>query len=175
MSQAATPTVRYATLADAALLNELGLRTFIETFAHFNRAEDMDAYTSEAFTVERLTAELLDPLATFLIAEVDGLPVGYAKLYEGEAPDCVTGAGPVELARLYVLQDYYGRGVGQALMDGCLNNARAKCYQSIFLGVWEHNERAKAFYRKWGFEHIGDHEFILGRDVQNDWWMERAL
>jgi diamine N-acetyltransferase len=169
------PTIRRATVEDAAPLAELAARTFWDTFAEHNRPADMHAYMSEAFTVARLAAELADPRATFLLAEAGGGAAGYAKLYAGESPACVSGPRPVEIARLYVAREYLGRGLGPALMEACLDEARRGGYGTVFLGVWERNERAKAFYRKCGFAVVGKHEFILGEDRQTDLWMERAL
>src|ERR671913_1701574 len=93
-------TIRRATPADAALLAELGARTFAETFDADNRPEDMAAYLASAFSVEQTKRELSDPRSTWLVAEIDGEAAGYAKLHAGEAPECVRGPDPVELARI---------------------------------------------------------------------------
>jgi len=169
------PVIRHASAGDAALLAELGKRTFVETFAEINTPEDMAAYVASAFTREQLEIELCDPAATFLIAEAEGLPAGYAKLHTGTPEDCITGPRPIELVRLYVLRDFLGRAVGAALMAACLDEARRAGHATIWLGVWEHNERAKAFYRKWGFREVGSHVFQLGSDAQTDLLMERAI
>lgn len=170
-----SPSIRRATVDDAMRLTELAARTFWDTFAVSNKVEDMQAYMSSAFTVTQIASEIADPLAKFFVAEISGESAGYAKLYAGEIPDCVTGTKPIELARLYVSQDYLGKGVGQLLMQACIDEALKNGCQTMFLGVWEHNERAKAFYRKQGFREIGTHAFILGEDHQTDLWMERAL
>lgn len=172
MTRTLTPIIRCGSVADAALLTALGERTFYETFVGCCTPEDMQLYLSAAFTVERLNCELNDPLAVFLVAEVESEPAGYAKLRAGEVPDCVTGSDPIELERLYVEQRWLGCGVGHALMQACLDEAQEKGHQTMFLGVWESNYRAQAFYRKWGFAQIGDHTFMMGNDAQTDWWME---
>src|SRR5262249_33893301 len=115
------------------------------------------------------------PKSTFLIAEVGGLVAGYAKLHAGEPAEDVDGPKPVELVRLYVSREWIGRGVGEALMRACVNQARAAGYQTIWLGVWERNGRAQAFYRKWNFRTVGEHIFQLGSDPQRDILMERAV
>jgi ribosomal protein S18 acetylase RimI-like enzyme len=168
-------TIRRGTLADAALLSELGARTFSETFAADNTSEDMAAYIATSFNVARQTAELEDPASTFLIAEVDRSAAGYAKLHDGEPEECVEGPKPIELVRLYVLRDWLGRGIGEQLMRACLDEARQAGHETIWLGVWERNGRAQAFYRKWNFRTIGEHIFQLGSDLQRDFLMERPL
>ena len=168
-------TIRRAETTDADLLAELGRRTFEETFAVDNTRENMDAYVASAFSVAQQTAELADPASTFLIAEVDGVAAGYAKLHAGELAEGIEGAKPIELVRLYVSRDWLGRGVGEALMRACLDHARSDGYETIWLGVWERNARAQTFYRKWEFRAVGEHIFQLGSDPQRDIVMERAL
>lgn len=167
--------IRAASGADAELLADLGARTFSETFAPDNNADDMAAYIASAFSPAKQAAELADPYSLFLIAEADGDAVGYAMLRAGEIEDGVTADKPVELVRLYVLQERLGSGVGAALMQACLDEARRRSYQTLWLGVWEHNPRAQAFYRKWNFREVGTHVFQLGDDPQTDLLMERGL
>jgi len=169
------PVIRRAGIADAALLAELGARTFVETFAADNRPEDIAAYLATAFGPEQQADELTDPHSTFLIAEVDGVAAGYAKLHPGRTPERVTGKRPIELVRLYVSQMWLGRGVGAALMRDCLDETRRAGYQTLWLGVWERNNRALAFYRKWDFREVGKHIFQLGDDPQTDILMERPV
>ncbi|HEV2704519.1 MAG TPA: N-acetyltransferase [Pyrinomonadaceae bacterium] len=175
MTDKTTPLIRLADASDAALLAELGARTFTETFAADNRPEDMAAYLASAFTEARLAEELSDPRATFLIAEIEGRAGAYAKLHAGDAPACVTPDRPIELARLYAAREWLGRGVGEALMRACVEEAQRGAYRTVWLGVWERNWRAQAFYRRWGFREVGSHVFMLGEDVQTDLLMERAL
>ena len=167
--------IRRGALEDAGLLSELGARTFSETFAADNTAEDLAEYVATSFSVARLTTELEDPASTFLIAEVDASPAGYTKLHAGEPEKGVEGAKPVELVRLYVLREWLGRGIGEHLMRTCIDEARQAGHETIWLGVWERNPRAQAFYRKWNFRAVGEHIFQLGADLQRDIVMERAL
>ena len=162
-------------MGDAGLLSELGARTFTETFAADNSPEDLAAYLATSFNVAHQSAELEDPGSTFLIAEVDGRAAGYAMLREGEPEKGVEGANPIELVRLYVSRDWLGRGLGERLMRACIDEARQAGHETIWLGVWERNARAQAFYRKWNFRAVGEHMFRLGSDLQRDILMERTL
>ena len=175
MTQIPGLTIRRGTLEDAALLSDLGARTFSETFAADNTPEDLAAYMATSFNVAQQTAELEDPASTFLIAEVDGHAAGYARLHAGEPAKGVEGANPVELVRLYVSRDWLGRGLGEQLMRACIDEARQAGHETIWLGVWERNARAQAFYRKWNFRAVGEHIFPLGSDLQRDIVMERSL
>ena len=175
MTHKPEPVIRRAGVGDAALLAELGARTFVETFAADNRPDDMAAYLAAAFGPEQQLAELTHPHSTFLIAGVDGVAAGYAKLHPGQTPESIAGEKPIELVRLYVSKAWLGRGVGAALMRDCLVEARRAGYQTLWLGVWEHNNRARAFYRRWNFRDVGKHIFQLGDDPQIDILMERPV
>ena len=175
MTQTLGVTIRRGTREDAGLLSELGARTFTDTFDVDNTPEDMAAYVATSFSLQQQTAELEDPASTFLIAEVDGHAAGYAKLHNGPAEKGVEGAKPVELVRLYVSREWLGRGVGEQLMRACVDEAIQAGHETIWLGVWERNARAQAFYRKWNFRTVGEHMFRLGTDLQRDLLMERPL
>lgn len=171
-----TPTIRHATPEDAEPLTEMAARIFHDTFAPHNDPADMKAYMDEAFTVERQREEISDAGSTFLLAFVAGELAGYAKLHRGSAPDAAACERPtIELARLYADGRWHGKGVGAALLERCFEEARNEGFRSMWLGVWERNDRAIAFYRKSGFVECGSHVFRLGSDDQTDLLMVRAL
>lgn len=172
--------VRRASLDDAARLSEFGAATFRQSFEAENAAADMALYLADSFGPERQSAEIEDPAGTVLLAEhrdASGAVemVGYAQVVSGPAPDVVRGPSPIELKRLYVARTWHGQGVAQALMDAVLDDARVRGAQTVWLGVWERNPRAAAFYAKYGFTRVGEHTFLLGTDAQTDWLMARPL
>ncbi len=167
--------IRRASAADNVLLAELGARTFRDTFAAANTPENMAAYLAASFGPEIQAAELADPRVVFLIAEIEGEPAGYAQLRGGAAPSGINGSNPVELVRIYARREIIGQGVGAALMQACIAEARRRGYDTVWLGVWEHNVRARAFYERWGFKEAGTHVFQLGDDPQTDVLMQRAV
>jgi len=167
-----TLTIRYAEAADAKMLAEVGGQTFYNAFAKDNKPEDMAAYLAKAFSVEQVAKEIADEMTIFLIVELDSQTTGYAKLRVNEAPACVKGDNPIELERFYILQNWHGQGLAQSLMQRCIEEAKQRGHQTIFLGVWEHNQRAIAFYQKCGFTKVGEHPFLLGSDLQTDWLMQ---
>src|SRR5688572_13500354 len=112
--------IRVATPADLDRLAEVAERTFRDAFAEFNTVADMDQYVNSTFDRDTLYPELQDPASTFLVAEVGEEFVGYAKVHRGEAPHCVTTPRPVELARLYVMKNWHGRGPGGALLQATI-------------------------------------------------------
>jgi ribosomal protein S18 acetylase RimI-like enzyme len=173
--QNASIVFRHAGVEDAGILLEFAARTYYETFAPLNTPANMQAYMASAFTLPQLKTELNDPRSVFILAEIDAKLAGYAKLLSDKAPGCVAGEAPIELVRFYIDQSWHGRGLASALMDTCLTEARQGGFKTIYLGVWEKNLRAQAFYRKWNFERVGQHTFQMGDDPQVDWWMMRAV
>lgn len=167
--------IRRAIPEDAPLLTALAVRTFVETFGPDNTPDDMASYVSGAFAEAIQRAELADPRNTVLFAEREEQTVGYALLRDGEVPECVPPGDTVEIARLYSVASAIGSGVGAALMTACLASASALGKRSVWLGVWERNARAIAFYERWGFRDVGSHAFQLGRDRQTDRVMLRPV
>jgi ribosomal protein S18 acetylase RimI-like enzyme len=167
--------VRPAAPSDAQRLAEFGARTFRDAFAAENRPENLDAYLAKTYGVQQQSAELGDPSVATLIAEADQEMVGFAQLRGGTTPVCVTGPRPMELWRFYVAREWHGQGVAPALMAALVAEALRRGAGTLWLGVWERNPRAQAFYRKSGYVVVGQQPFMLGRERQTDLVMARAI
>jgi Acetyltransferases len=167
--------VRKISLEDLSFLQQISRQTFFETFAEVNTEEDMNQYLSDSFNDEQLTNELLNPNSQFYFAEVNGKPAGYLKLNFGDAQTDIQDKNALELERIYVLKDFLGRRVGQILLDKTLQIARDAKVDYVWLGVWEHNHRAKKFYARNGFAEFGRHDFWLGSDKQTDLMMRLVV
>jgi diamine N-acetyltransferase len=167
--------VRLAGKEDAVWIADFSHSTFSETFAQYNTAENMDHFMDKQFSKVKLIREVGVPGNIFLLAHLDGEDGGYCFLRENSSPPELGGASGIEIARIYAGRGMIGKGIGKALMDRCLQIAREKGYAWIWLGVWEHNQRAITFYTKWGFEKFGEHVFMLGHDEQTDWMMKKRL
>jgi ribosomal protein S18 acetylase RimI-like enzyme len=167
--------IRRAANADGPRLAQLAERTFRETYGEYNTAADMERYVEEHFGPARQAQELTDPRLITLVAEVTGQPAGYAQLGRTTAPACVTGAAPIEVLRFYVDRPWHGRGVAASLMAAAVGAAADVGGRTLWLGVWERNGRAIAFYRKAGFAEVGTQTFVLGTDHQRDLVLARPL
>ena len=169
--------IRFAAPADAEILARIAWKSFYDAFADHpkNAPEDMKSYMDEAFSTEAIAADLTERDAVYFVAEISGEMIGYAKLKQNSREDCVSGANPIELCRLYSLNEYIGKGIGKALMLKCLEFAGENGHDTFWLGVWEYNFRAQDFYKKFGFEKCGEHIFQLGSDPQTDWVFERTI
>jgi GNAT superfamily N-acetyltransferase len=167
--------IRYGTTQDAKILSELGAKTFYDTFAKDNTPENMDAHLKRSFSPEIQFNELSQPDVIFLIAEFEEIPVGYAQLILNSKDRAINGMRPLEIRRIYAAQEYLGQGIGKELMKETISEARQRGCDCIWLGVWEKNQRAIDFYKKWGFREVGTHVFSVGDDPQNDWVLELDL
>jgi diamine N-acetyltransferase len=172
--------IRQTTIQDAAELSAFAERVFVETFADGNTIDDMTAYARSTFSLEHQLREIADPGAFLLLAYAsDGDLAGYSHVMSEPLPSEVADPTPdittVEIRRFYVAKEWQGAGLARQLMDESKHHAAARGARRVWLGVWEHNPRAIAFYRKQGFETIGTHPFLLGGDLQTDLVMAMSL
>jgi ribosomal protein S18 acetylase RimI-like enzyme len=165
--------IRRAVIADARSLALLAERTFREAFGDVNSPEDMALHCERSYREELQASEIANPEMVTLLGEQGGQLVGFAQVRLGQAPGCVGGAHPGEIQRLYVVGDCHGKGVAHELMTASIEEIRRRGCDVIWLGVWERNPRAIAFYRKFGFEAVGEHVFPVGNDPQRDVVMAR--
>lgn len=168
--------VRLAGAADAAALSAFAERIFRETFGPDNTPANLDLYCLQVFSPVLQAAEIADArIVTLVAVDAGGAIVGFAQLRLGPVPECVTGPMPLELVRFYVDTPLHGTGLARRLMEAVVDAARGQGVRTLWLGVWEHNPRAQAFYRKAGFTDVGAQTFRLGSDLQTDRVMMRAL
>lgn len=162
-------------LAELKALQELSKKTFYEAFAWSTSPEDMQAYLDTAFSEERLGSELQGPDSQFYFARLHGRPVGYLKLNFGKAQtEDLEGYG-MEIERIYILQEFQGRKIGQQLIARAIGIAEELKMEHVWLGVWEKNSGAIALYQRQGFVQVGSHPFMMGKDHQTDLILKRIL
>ena len=135
----------------------------------------MDAHCANAYGETTQAHEIVDPRVDTFVCEGEAELIGYAQLRWAPAPACVVAARPVEIRRIYVEQRWHGKGIAQALMSELFAAALARGADRVWLGVWEHNPRAIAFYEKFGFMRVGHHTFRLGNDPQHDLVLVRGI
>lgn len=152
-------------------LRNISIQTFTETFTEHNSADNMRKYISENFSIEKLTSEFQNPGSSFYLISFNETVIGYLKLNRGAA-QTEPNNNALEIERIYVQQEYHGKKVGLCLFEKAKTIALENHYEFIWLGVWEKNTKAIAFYRKLGFVEYDQHEFVLGDDAQTDIMMK---
>lgn len=159
-----TVTIRPATTDDINILAALGTTTCYEAYFELDPSSDLADYCARIYSPENIRTEFNDPNSTYFIAEINDRAVGFAKLRENNRVDCLGDAHAIELQRIYVLERLKGQNVGKALITRCLDSAREKGYDTLWLGVWEKNMRAQRFYEKIGMNNIGTTDFSDGKN-----------
>ena len=167
--------IRQADISDTNIICALGVTTFYEAYYEQDEASDLANYVLESFSQTQIKKELNDTDSTFFIAELNSKAVGYAKLRENSAVDCLKSENAVELHRIYILERAKGKGVGGELLNRCFETARAKGYETIWLGVWEENLVAIRFYKKKGFVKVGELQFPYGETVGTNYVLKIEL
>ncbi len=160
--------IRRATSGDAGRLAAFAARTFHDTFAAANRPEDLADYLAKTYGEEQQGREIGDARVITLLAEQGSELAGFAQMKIEED-------SRIEIARFYVHRQFHGRGVAQTLMQAAIAEAARLGVKQLWLGVWERNDRAIAFYAKCGFRDVGSHPFLLGSDLQTDRLMAMDL
>lgn len=167
--------LRYGGPKDAKVLAEIGKKTFYDAYVKDVDLKNLKTVIEETFSEELQLKEINNSDTLFLIAEVNGKIAGYAKLIRNASNEHITGKDHMELSRIYLLQEYIGKGIGKELMQRCIDEARQRDCNSLWLGVWENNQNAIGFYKKQGFREVGSHAFMFGNEIQTDLIMELEL
>ncbi len=167
--------IRRAEENDALALSVLAERTFRAAFADTNTPANMQLHCARSYGQALQLAEIRDSGRETWVAESDSRLVAYVQLRLDAASPMISGERPVEIQRFYVAASHHGTGLAHELMAHVLARADVVGSAALWLGVWERNPRALAFYRKWGFDVVGEHAFKLGDDPQRDLIMRRAI
>lgn len=143
--------------------------TYYDTFGAVNREEDIQDYMAQAYAIDVLKSELEDAeSAVYFLKDADGI-AGYLKLNCGFAQTEQVADNSMEIQRIYVRPSRKRRGYGTQLMNFSLEKAHEKHCSAIWLGVWEHNHAALAFYNRHGFRRVGEHHFQMGETIDTDY------
>jgi ribosomal protein S18 acetylase RimI-like enzyme len=167
--------IKKVTLKDIDALQQIAKQTFAETFSKGNPEENMIKYLEDGFTLDKLKAELSEAGSQFYFAVLNNEVIGYLKLNTGNAQTELKDNKALEIERIYVLQAYHGKKVGQILYEKAMEVCKEVNAEYVWLGVWEENPRAISFYKKNGFVEFDKHIFKLGDDEQTDIMMKKIL
>ncbi|MGM0901650.1 MAG: GNAT family N-acetyltransferase [Bacillota bacterium] len=162
-------------LGDLHQLLEISYETFNETFKHQNSPENMTAYLEKAFNLAQLEKELSNPSSQFFFVYVNQEIAGYLKVNINDAQTEEMGNESLEIERVYIKNKFQKHGLGKYLLNKAIEIAVEQSKKKIWLGVWEKNENAIAFYKKMGFVQAGAHSFYMGDEEQTDFIMTRII
>jgi len=160
---------------EADLIADIARKTFMETYGEMNTPENMEVYLNSQFSDEKLLEELQHPRTRFFLAYLDGIPAAFTKVRDDRKAKKLEEIKAIEIQRIYVLQEYQGFSLGKAMLDMIKELARKDGYQTIWLQVWQKNNKAIRFYQKAGFTVFETASFLLGSSSQQDFLMRYDL
>ncbi|MFC4321273.1 GNAT family N-acetyltransferase [Litchfieldia salsa] len=168
-------TIKKCSLEDLRTLQEISYDTFNETFKDQNSSENMNAYLEKAFNIKQLETELSNSSSEFFFVYFNHEIAGYIKINTSDAQTEEMGDDSLEIERIYIKSKFQKHGLGKILLNKAIEIATERHKKKIWLGVWEKNENAIAFYHKMGFVQTGAHSFYMGDEEQKDFILTKAL
>ncbi|WP_190810493.1 GNAT family N-acetyltransferase [Flagellimonas sp. S3867] len=162
-------------IEDLEKLVTISKATFIDAFEKDNNPADFESYINEAFSSERLRSELENKNTRFYFVFSGHELIGYLKLNKGPAQSDIKDDQSLELERIYVIQQFQGKGIGNWLLQQVIQIARNEASNYVWLGVWQKNQAAVRFYLRHGFQKFDTHPYYIGKDKQTDWLMRLNL
>ncbi len=160
--------IRKIGVAEVEILQAICCETYYDTFIPSTSAEDVQHYLDTAYAIDVLTSELENPDSDYYFLYEDDEVVGYLKVNVGSAQTEDIDENTMEIQRIYVRPLYKRKGYGNLLMGQALKRAKERGVDSVWLGVWEHNDAAQAFYKSHGFVKVGEHIFKTGEQEDTD-------
>ncbi|QBP41270.1 GNAT family N-acetyltransferase [Paenisporosarcina antarctica] len=170
-----TMTIKKCTLEDSSELQEISVETFNETFKDKNSPEQINAYLDKAFDLNQLKKELSNSSSQFFFVYFNNEVAGYLKINTYYAQSEVMGDESLEIERIYIIKKFQKQGLGKSLLNKAMEIAMEYKKKKVWLGVWEENENAIAFYKKKGFVQTDAHSFYMGDEEQVDLIMTKTL
>jgi ribosomal protein S18 acetylase RimI-like enzyme len=170
-----TINIKKCTLEDLSILQEISYETFNDTFKHQNSPKNMNAYLERAFNLKQLEKELSNISSQFCFVYFNKEVAGYLKVNTNNAQSEEMGDESFEIERIYIKNKFQKHGLGKYLLNEAIEIAMERNKKKIWLGVWEKNENAIAFYKKMGFVQTGAHSFYMGHEEQIDFIMTKTL
>ncbi|ALP39153.1 GNAT family acetyltransferase [Paenibacillus sp. IHB B 3084] len=160
---------------DLQILQEISIETFNDTFKDQNSPENMKAYLERAFNFKQLEEELSNVSSEIFFIYFNEELAGYLKVNMNDAQSEKMGDKSLEIERIYVKKKFQNHGLGKYMLNKAMEIATEHNKKKIWLGVWEKNENAIAFYKKMGFVQTGAHSFYMGDEEQIDFIMTKTM
>lgn len=168
-------TIRKCNHEDLPILQKVSIETFVETFKEQNSPENFNKYLERAFNLKQLEKELSNEFSQFFFITYNNEIAGYLKVNTGDAQSEKMGDEYLEIERIYVKRNFQKLGLGKHLLNKAIEIAKAENKMKVWLGVWEKNDNAIAFYKKMGFVRTGEHSFYMGEEEQVDYIMTKTI
>ncbi len=154
--------IRKATQDDCVNLAVLSLQVWLHTYANQGIRTKISNYVLSTYTENYYQDLLNKPDCPIWVYIKDEHLVGFISVdLSSDFGESLSG---YEVTTLYVSEHFHGQGIGKKLLE------KVKCQYGtpLWLSTWIENEKAIKFYRKEGFEIIGELNFDLdGEEHEN--------
>ncbi|MFD1705611.1 GNAT family N-acetyltransferase [Siminovitchia sediminis] len=167
--------IKKCTCSEVLKLQKISFETFQETFEKQNSPEHLNTYLERAFNIQQMGKELSNLSSEFYFVYYHDEVAGYVKVNMNDAQSEHMGDEFLEIERIYIKSSFQRLGLGKRLLKHAMKLAKEYGKKKIWLGVWEKNERAIAFYKEMGFVQTGTHSFYMGDEQQTDFIMVKTL
>lgn len=160
--------IRLANVDDLTTVEQLAREIWPVTYEGMVAPEQLAYMLNLIYNNATLRDQLLHQLHTFLMADLDGKPVGFAAFSTIEP-------GVSKLHKIYVHQNTQGKGVGKKLIEYIIGHLQSQSIHTVRLNVNRYN-KARFFYEKLGFVIIKEEDIDIGNGYfMVDYVMEKKL
>jgi ribosomal protein S18 acetylase RimI-like enzyme len=158
-----------------SLLRNISIETYRDTFSESNSETLMLQYFDDVLTPQKLLQEFNVVGSHFYFIYLGNEVAGFLKVNEGDAQSDQVAENSLEIERFYIRKQFLRNGLGRKLMQFAYELAEQLKKSALWLGVWEGNLAALAFYETQGFYKIGEHPFDMAGDIQTDLLLKRDV
>ncbi len=153
--------IREANLTDHKDIAEVGRKSFKWAFEELFPSDVLVRYLDNTYTEDKITKSLLNKENSYFVAESNRSLVGFLKLKYSCSHNLSSFENQLQLQKIYILPDQANSGLGSKLMKFSEKKIAKISPVLVWLQVYEGNDRAKSFYRRFGYTPIGKDEHLF--------------
>ncbi len=159
----------------AEILAPFARALFYDAYKDSTDGEDMGVYLDNAFNLSKVQKEISNPKIQYFFACQNDELIGYLKLRWDRNDEKLEDFNPIELQRIYLKREYWGKQLGSELLNFSFNYAIESGFDCLWLLIYRENKKAMRFYQKHGMEIFGERYFLFGNTQHLDWVLLKDL
>ena len=172
------PILRRVTSDDLSLIQQVGRDTYVPYYPHVWHPGGVEWYVDICFNTERLEQELANPAIEYYFPmTAEGQVIGLLKLHTNEPTPDEGIERAIFIEKIYLMPDFFGKGMGQKILQIVEDRARAEGIEALWLQVM-HNAGPIGAYAKAGFLITAPIHFdypLLLEEERDGWVMVKKL
>lgn len=159
--------IRRATVADTIAIAGIGRVAVELSHRESCSVDDMNHFLAEHYNEEAIKAELANENNIYYLLLYKGQLAGFSKMVLNTSHPRIEHLNVTKLDRIYLLSEFYDKQLGRRLLQHNIDLSKQSGQCGMWLFTWQGNERAVNFYRRSGFEIIGNHRFKVSETHYN--------